>query len=86
MLVGSKTAFCVWSGGGAIPYSFQNIPLCPGFVHESVGKSMMMIQWWKFINNATKTMMYITYAINNDVLLPGNNDVYYLITTAYNKI
>lgn len=30
--------------------------------------------------------MYITYAINNDVLLPGNNDVYYLITTAYNKI
>ena len=28
-----------WPGGG-IPYSFQNIPLCPGVVHESVEKTV----------------------------------------------
>ena len=44
----------------------------PGVIHESGAKSVeeTMMQ---FINNATKTMMYITYAINNDVL-------FYLIT------
>ena len=27
-----------WPGGG-IPYTFQNIPLCPGVVHESGEKT-----------------------------------------------
>ena len=47
-----------WPGGG-IPYSFQNIPLCPGVfeekfwktVEKSVEKSMMYS-----INNVTNSM------------------------------
>ena len=46
-----------WPGGG-IPYTFQNIPLCPGVIHEPVEKSVE--------KTVEKSMMY---SINNDVLL-----------------
>ena len=56
--VGSKLPNRVrWPGGG-IPYSFQNIQLCPGVVHESVEKSVE-----KSVDKSVeKTMMY---SINN---------------------
>ena len=38
-----------WPGGG-IPYTFQNIQLCPGVVHESGEKSGE--------KSCDKTMMY----------------------------
>ena len=43
-----------WPGGG-IPYTFQNIPLCPGVVHESVEKSVEKTMMYS-INNATNSM------------------------------
>ena len=49
-----------WPGGG-IPYTFQNIPLCPGVVHESSEKSGEK----SGEKSVEKSMMYITYAINN---------------------
>ena len=42
-----------WPGGG-IPYTFQNIPLCPGVVHEPVEKSVEET----VEKSVEKTMMY----------------------------
>ena len=43
-----------WPGGG-IPYSFQNIPLCPGVVHESGDESGVKSMMYS-INNASNSV------------------------------
>ena len=51
-----------WPGGG-IPYSFQNIPLCPGVVHESVEKSVE-----KTVEKTVeKSMMYSINNVDNSM-------------------